>query len=889
MEDVGNEILNCKEHSSSYLIGGKSLISFLPSKGTLQETQGYSPLQVAVRFGNVASVEKFLASGSSPLVTDACGCNCLHIAVMYKRREVFKCLLDHPQITEMSNATDNDGDLPIHLALQKGLSNFVASLLKSTHCQITDKDDNNYFHLAALAGDEKTIENLLTCSFAESMINASNVSGKTPLHCSAISGSLACISLLLDRGTMVSKCCCGRTPFMYACLEGKLQCAKLLFEAHPFQRDWKDDEGNTALHLAAKSGSPNMTNYCLDVGAVISINNEQSSFFDIIIEAVNSKLAISVLKHQRWQECLETACPRKPHPVKRLIDLMPSAFPVILDQSIQRSPLDPQHKDYWVKYNFKYISLPLGPSVDGDTNGADKNLDKDDREKGTVCFSTSDKQSRPQVESTSAQPEVQVQIEAIPTNEESTESEVEILHSIQQSANYDNSGPIEKEEKTPIVLASDAHVDDHTNNRGRRQHGSLPTMQVLKLLAKTQHKQCLTHPLIAMYLYVKWADYGRIPYVSMGLLMLLWTIFLSIFIGISPVPSGLLEQTTVSNVSTSDLPKEEISTAANVIRFITIFFTIINSTIFIKFIYALRLKLITHFVREFGFWLYGCAIVSSLIYLIPFKGLNSVIYEAGAIAVFTSWIIALLQLEIYGFFGLYVFMLFSITRNVLKVLVVCFFLFCAFAFAFHILVGSVSQLQFTNVGTSLVSSLSSALAIIDLNTFVALELSLRFRVLVFIFYVLLVIILPIVVINLLIGLAVGDIAKIQADAEANRKVFTITNLAIIDERLLSRKLLLRFHRESYMHYPNRFGGSWLKQTWKKFEHYLLGMHSDQLINTEQMARVACRNEYLDAREEETSMSLEELKTQVKQMAQMQAKQTDTLARVEVILQKLMDK
>ena len=122
---------------------------------------------------------------------------------------------------------------------------------------------------------------------------------------------------------------------MDACSEGKLQCTKLLFEAHPFQRDWKDVEGNTALHLAAKSASSEVTSYCLDVGMVISLNNEKHSFFDIIIDAINSNLAISVLQHQRWQECLDAACPTKPHPVMRLIDQIPSAFSVILDQSIQ--------------------------------------------------------------------------------------------------------------------------------------------------------------------------------------------------------------------------------------------------------------------------------------------------------------------------------------------------------------------------------------------------------------------------------------------------------------------------------------------------------------------------------------------------------------------------
>ena len=867
------------QSSSSLKLSGKPLVSFLLSKRTLPDIQGYTPLQVAVRCGNITSVEQFLTTGSSPLVKDTCGCNCLHIAVMFKRRDVFKCLLKHPKSTEMSNATNNDGDLPIHLALRRSLSNFVTPLLKCTSSQVMDMDDNNYLHLAALAGDEKTIENLLTYPFAVSMINATNSSGKTPLHCSVISGNLGCIYHLLDHGATVSMCHCGRTPFMDACSEGKLECAKLLFEAHPFRRDWKDNEGNTALHLAAKSGYPNMTSYCLDVGTVISLNNEQNSFFDIIIEAVNSKLAISVLRHQRWQECLDTACPMKPHPVMRLINLIPSAFPVILDQSIQRSPLDPQHKDYWIKYNFKYISLPQGPSATSDTNNVDANLDKDDHEEDAVSSSNSDQQSKPQVKYCSAQPEVQLQIEDPPRNKESTDSEqlkLEILPSIQKSANFNNSDPNQKEEKIFTSLTQDAHIDYHADNSWKRQDGSVPSMQVLKLLAKPQHKQYLTHPLVVKYLYLKWKDYAHRLYFAKCWLVLLWTIFLSVFIGISPVPSQL-KRTTVSNANTSDLLEEEISTAANVIRFITIFITIINGIFWLIIIHVMRFKLITHFVQEIEFWLYSCAIVTTLIYLIPFSGLNSVIYEAGAIAVFTCWVVALLQLEIFGYIGIYVLMLVSITKNVLKVLVMCFYLFCAFAFAFYILVGGISQLQFTNIGTSLVSSLSSALAIIDLNTFVALESLLQFRVLVFIFYVLLVIMLPIVVINLLIGLAVGDIAKIQADAEINRQVYILTLLENVDERLLSNKLLLRCHRKSYTDYPNHIGGSWLKQIKNKFEHYFLSTSSDptSTISTEQQEKACPKTR------EEDVVSIEKLQYQIKQLVQ-------TQARMEMMLQKLME-
>ena len=229
-------------------------------------------------------------------------------------------------------------------------------------------------------------------------------------------------------------------------------------------------------------------------------------------------------------------------------------------------------------------------------------------------------------------------------------------------------------------------------------------------------------------------------------------------------------------------------------------------------------------------------------------------------------------------------MLISTTKNVLKVLAICFFLFCAFAFAFHVLVGSIPQLQFTNIGTSLVSSISSALAIVDLNTFVALEFSLRFRILTFIFYILLLIVLPIVVINLLIGLAVGDIAKIQEDAEINRQVFIVTNLSKIDEHLLPRKIVLRFHRDSYMHYPNNFGETWLKRNWRKFLH-ILSACSDQAVRVESADQGEASSE---SGEQKELVSLEDCQNQIKLLTQTQAKQTEALARVEMMLQKLME-
>ena len=908
VEQCGQEIVNCKNneeqtplHSCAPLIAGKELISYLLSQGSMLDTQdanGRTPLQIAVRYGNVTSVDQLLASGSSPLVKDSCGCNSLHLAIMFKRREVFIRLLKHPSATEMSDTPNNDGDFPIHLALREGLSSYVAPLLETTLCQATDRDNNNYLHLAALAGDKKTIETLLACSFAKSMINATNSTGKTPLHCSAINGDLMSISLLLDHGAVVNKCYLGLTPFMYACLEGRLASAKVLYEAHPFQRDWKDDRGNTALHLAASSGSADVTTYCLDLGMVIGLNGQQKSFFDIIIEAADSSLATAVLQHERWEECLDVASPNKPHPVIRLLNQIPNVFQVILDNSITRSPLDALHEDYWEEYNFKYVSLR---SQVPDSDGYEMKA-KDTLGSGDTSSSTNQDEALVEIAATarsvsrSDTSQVLLEMESLNINQEhehiSKDANVnlEVSRSTQLAADFDTTLITTDRHKKKQVLGGHQATDgSEEQSRG----ANVPSMKVLKLLAKKRSKRYLTHPVVVKYLHLKWVDYARTLYVGKLLMILLQTIFLSTFIGIAPVPSPRGPRMpadidpSINTSNTSSLlennPDAVINTAANVIRFVTIFFATLNAIIMFSTIYVMRFKLIAKFISEFEFWFYSAAVISTLVYLIPFQGLNSVVPEAGVIAVFLSWCVTLFQFELFSvdILGIHVSMLISTTKNVVKVLSICFFLFCAFAFSFHILVGSFSELQFTNIGTSLISSFSAALAIIDLNAFVALEFAglLPFPVLTFIFYVLLLILLPIVLINLLIGLAVGDIAKIQEEAEINRQVVVVTNLSKVDKRLLPKNLLCKFCRMSYKCYPNRVHTG--------TETQISGM----LVKLRNMLMDSDQNSASTELESGLDNSNKELLTmqrQVDQLMHMQTKQAEAMTRIEVMLQKLME-
>ena len=58
-------------------------------------------------------------------------------------------------------SADNQGNLPIRVALKLGLSKMVIALLEVTSEEFTDSEENNYTHLAAISGEVKTLTHLL--------------------------------------------------------------------------------------------------------------------------------------------------------------------------------------------------------------------------------------------------------------------------------------------------------------------------------------------------------------------------------------------------------------------------------------------------------------------------------------------------------------------------------------------------------------------------------------------------------------------------------------------------------------------------------------------------------------------------------------------------------
>jgi len=177
----------------------------------------------------------------------------------------------------------------------------------------------------------------------------------TPLHDAAENGNLKQVALLLDRGSMILSTTDGFTPLHFACSRGHLNVATKLIKRHPFQIYSITKNDDTAIHLAATNGHSAIVKLLLDNDVPITHNAQQASFVDIAMFNRDNCVALTAVKHKRWQECLDLVSPIHPVPMIHLIQTLPDVAQAVMDRSITSANLHPNDPLYWKKYDFKYL------------------------------------------------------------------------------------------------------------------------------------------------------------------------------------------------------------------------------------------------------------------------------------------------------------------------------------------------------------------------------------------------------------------------------------------------------------------------------------------------------------------------------------------------------
>ncbi|XP_069777339.1 transient receptor potential cation channel subfamily A member 1-like [Narcine bancroftii] len=197
--------------------------------------------------------------------------------------------------------------------------------------------------------------------------------------------------------------------------------------------------------------------------------------------------------------------------------------------------------------------------------------------------------------------------------------------------------------------------------------------------------------------------------------------------------------------------------------------------------------------------------VASILFVIPwvFHVSHPLQWQCGIISAYSSWVNFLLYLQRFDICGIYVVMFAEILKTLLHIMSIFFFLVFAFGLAFYILL--YEQMAYRNPLLSLMRILVMMLGDINYNdNFLVpfIENRMPFPTLTFAMLTTFMLFIPILLMNLLIGLAVGDIAEVQRTASLKRmamQIFLHTNL----EKKLPNWFLKKVDEEKITVYPNR--------------------------------------------------------------------------------------
>ncbi len=768
-------------HYCALSIHSSCMIPFLVESGRdiiqidAPDVRGRTPLHNAVVSGNLAGTKELISYRANPLVKDNKGMNALHLALSSNRKVIINALLELSCAAELVSQTCAKGHSAIHHALHTGHGEVVPKMIAVLQFEVEkvqDEEGNNYLHIAAGKGDLKALAALLNVPDIHKLLNEPNNCGMTPLHTAAAEGHYRSIDLLLNNGAMFHRAKNGETAFLIACKKGFTGCVKLLLHSHPRQISLTDDQGNTPLHAAAISQTPSMVTLLLDKHCKLGVNSQSLSFLDILIDSGDLDCVMAIIHHDRWQECMDFCSPSHTSPVSGLIEKMPKAAKAVFDRCHSKASMDTSHPDYWESFDFKYL------------------------------YSQKSKEKRThQILALAVSPSVYPE-----ADDAATETTIRYKG-------------LENRQKSVSFIQNAAR-------KTRVSYGH-QTMTILQKMKKFKRQALLTHPVVNAFLESKWRRYGNIYYFSVYAFQALLVLFVSAFVLIVPHPLQVLA--TINETAFLSLDLEEffaLKPDAQAIRGVVLALnTLYMLHLFFNFVvYIKRRGGISPFLQA-TVWINLLTSIFIFVFFLFVTPLSA--WPVGAFSIFLAWLSLLLSLEHLSLAGTIVKMFLEVTKTVFLVLCISSFLLLAFAFSFYILAGSFSE--FNHVGYSFLSVFGFMLGELPYDMYVSRDEAgfLPFGSIVLTFIMFLSILLSIVLANLLIGLAVGDIERVKLNAILQRKDIEIEFFSQLDASI-PRGSLKRFSLPSYTVYPNKNRSiySIWRDSWKWIENQIEPEQSD---------------------------------------------------------------
>jgi ankyrin repeat protein len=266
--------------------------------------EGFTPLLLAAKHRHLGLVRLLVQRGANINATDRDGCTALHSAAFYGHEDLVALLLskgaqpNHSGVGNMTpliwaclrgcvgvvrllvehtggeglEDTDHMGMTALHWAASNGHGEVVVFLM-SQGAQATSvcRTGDTPLMLACKDGQLGVVEGFFEHLGLQGLEHRTDT-GLTPLHCAAQAGREEVVAFLLSKGVRTPVDESYRTPLMVAAGQNRLGVVKMLLQHTGGEglEDW-DEDGRTALQLAAVGGHEEVVAFLLSQGAEADI------------------------------------------------------------------------------------------------------------------------------------------------------------------------------------------------------------------------------------------------------------------------------------------------------------------------------------------------------------------------------------------------------------------------------------------------------------------------------------------------------------------------------------------------------------------------------------------------------------------------------------------
>ncbi|XP_072018043.1 transient receptor potential cation channel subfamily A member 1-like [Amphiura filiformis] len=690
----------------------------------------------------------------------------LHKAAMFDHFHVVEYLVK--EVGSDINATDKAERSPLLLATQKGGWRTVHLLLEcGANFKMTDSDNRNLLHYAVLFGG--SLEALGRSFFkkedAAVLLNEPDHTGCTPMHYATREGNIKSVQGLIDLGATVNlKNKDKQSPLHFAAKYGRFNSCKRLLDSAigPNIINETDSEGMTALHIASLKGHIKVVQLLMLRGALLHRDHRGRSPLHLAaMEGYTNTMKILLATHGHLLNCQDDDGNTALHLAAQEGRTNAVSFLLNSDSELKVNNDGYMAMDFAIATSNKEVALAVVSN-----------------ERWHEVLSQKDVEG---------QPHILGLVELLPDVALAVLDRCEEM--IQDPNNKNVYGY-----KYDFRYLQCPKEDQHKFNPGCPYVPLLP----LNHMVQFNRIDLLSHPVCVNYLSMKWDAYGRIFHLFNLMLYVTFLCFMTSFVCWSASLKGFLAIQLKDNETCGIYNELDFQDAKmGVFQIICLWvITIFAAGSVIKEILQIihqRKKYFTDPGNIPEWTLY----VLLLIYVIPFHfdSYNWYQLPCVSVAVFLAWFNFLLYLTRFDIFGIYVVMFLEIFRTLIQVLVVFSILFIAFGLSFYILLWQEENKAFS---TPLLSILrvTTALLLGELdyvNSFVepnkdGCKVTMPYAQITQLLLCACVILLPILLMNLLIGLAVGDIAGVQRNARLKRLGMQVELHTDLEHKLPNRVL-----------------------------------------------------------------------------------------------------